>query len=540
MSSYLNYKKRILAYSSEMKNNYKHFLIKNPDIAKFCVSFIERMPWVFRNKSEVLKTIFFRLKIPKCKICNKRLSYYAFRLIKSGKNINTCGKECAKKYLPETLKKREETTMRLYGVKNISSAQRTKDIKRQKALERYGTECVFQAPEIKQKMVKTCMEKYGVPRAAMSEEVINKVKKAAKKRTPEQRAQIRKNIQEAVKKRYLPILIERFKKYNLEFVNPEEYEGYNNIRISKKDGYLLRCTTCGSEFRRILHTGHDPATWCPLCNEGNLSGPENKLSLWLGDYFSLERNRRSIITPYELDIFIPSKNIAIEFNGIYFHSFKESNYHLKKTKLCENKNINLIHIFEDEWRYKQKQTKSIIKDILKFEKTILPFEKCEIKEISKLQAESFLNKYSLNGFRPSKFSYGLFYKNHLIFVASFATPKSMKDYKWELISFASTFNFTIDNALEHIIEHVKSIYGDSIIYYEDRRFKIIKNGQLLKETRPQFYYVKNGNRFNRLDFTKEKQREMFENFDESLSELQNMTNNGYITIYDCGKLIYKL
>ena len=116
----------------------------------------------------------------------------------------------------------------------------------------------------------------------------------------------------------------------------------------------------------------------------------------------------------------------------------------------------------------------------------------------------------------------------------------MKDYKWELVSFASTFNFTIDNALEHIIEYVKSIHGDSIIYYEDRRFKIIKNGQLLKETRPQFYYVKNGNRFNRLDFTKEKQREHFKNFDESLSELQNMTNNGYITIYDCGKLLYKL
>lgn len=523
-----------------MKREYRAFLNKNLDILNFCKEFMKKMPDVFRSESEVIKTIFFNLPLPKCKICNKRLSYRTWRLIQLGKTFNTCSDTCRKAYMPFTVAKRENTTLKKYGVKNVSASTIIKNIKKERALQRYGVENVTQATEVKLKMEETCMKKYGVPRAAMSQIVIDKVKKAAKERTPEQQAAVRKNIKEAAKRRFLPILIERFKKYNLEFVNPEEYKGYNNWNVKSLDGYFLRCTVCGNEFRRILHTGHDPATWCPVCNKSCLSAPENELSSWLSKYFDIQRNRRSIISPYELDLFISDKNIAIEFNGIYYHSFKESNYHIKKTKLCENKGINLIHIFEDEWLYKQKQVKSIIKDIVKFGKNIIPFEKCEIKEISRAQSKKFLDKYALGGFRPSKLNIGLFFKNHLIFVAAFASPKSMKDYQYELISFASCFNFTAENALENIINYFKDRYNNSIIYYEDRRFKLIKNTTILKETRPQFYYVKNAHRFSRLDFTKNKQKKLFEDFDSSLSEIQNMRNNGYNVIYDCGKLIHKL
>ena len=62
-------------------------------------------------------------------------------------------------------------------------------------------------------------------------------------------------------------------------------------------------------------------------------------------------NDRELIAPYELDIVIPELHLAIEFNGIYWHScfYKDENYHLMKTELCESKGYRLIHIFEDEW-----------------------------------------------------------------------------------------------------------------------------------------------------------------------------------------------
>lgn len=53
-------------------------------------------------------------------------------------------------------------------------------------------------------------------------------------------------------------------------------------------------------------------------------------------------------------------------------------------------------------------------------------------------------------------------------------------------------------------------------------------------------YTKNYDRFSRLEFTKEKQQKLFENYDDNLSEIQNMANNKFNIIYDCGKIIYEL
>lgn len=68
---------------------------------------------------------------------------------------------------------------------------------------------------------------------------------------------------------------------------------------------------------------------------------------------------------YDLDLYLPDKQIAFEYNGIYWHSTKwhsNPNYHLDKTKLCESHNIKLIHIFENEWP--SNEIKQLIQNIL--------------------------------------------------------------------------------------------------------------------------------------------------------------------------------
>jgi len=80
----------------------------------------------------------------------------------------------------------------------------------------------------------------------------------------------------------------------------------------------------------------------------------------------------------ELDLKIGNK-IAIEYDGLYWHNddVKEDHkYHLNKTLRCEQENIQLIHIFENEWNSKKDIVKSRIKNILGIHETIVFARKC--------------------------------------------------------------------------------------------------------------------------------------------------------------------
>ena len=63
------------------------------------------------------------------------------------------------------------------------------------------------------------------------------------------------------------------------------------------------------------------------------------------------RNSKRIIKPYQIDLFIPLLNLAIEYNSNFYHCVEygiAEDYHLKKSLLCKKQNIRLIHIYEFE------------------------------------------------------------------------------------------------------------------------------------------------------------------------------------------------
>jgi hypothetical protein len=107
---------------------------------------------------------------------------------------------------------------------------------------------------------------------------------------------------------------------------------------------------------------------CPLCTNGisiqEVGFIDYIKSLYNGEIIT---NTRSIITPYELDVYIPNMKIAFEYNGTYWHQegvTKPVGYHQMKTDMCKEKGITLHHIWEDDWISNSSEVKGLIEPLI--------------------------------------------------------------------------------------------------------------------------------------------------------------------------------
>lgn len=96
----------------------------------------------------------------------------------------------------------------------------------------------------------------------------------------------------------------------------------------------------------------------PSFTPNNNSAFEERVCQWLDDMgVSYQRKNRKLLYPSEIDIYIPDARLAIEVDGVYWHSQnagKGSEYHINKTRRCEEQGIQLLHLFDfddmEEWQ----------------------------------------------------------------------------------------------------------------------------------------------------------------------------------------------
>lgn len=281
----------------------------------------------------------------------------------------------------------------------------------------------------------------------------------------------------------------------------------------------IKCPMHG-DFQQIAQD-HLNGHGCPICGKQNSFAEEeiNTFLLSLGE--KTEIHTRNVIPPYELDIYIPNRKIAIEYNGLRWHSehFKEDkDYHLTKTEMCETQDITLVQIFEDEWLYHTEAVKSFIKSALN--KEILS-NNFEVKSVDKEQARVFLEKYNIKGFQPSELFLGYFEKNVIRAVLGIEL-----DWKCSINTFATDgLNQNVFEILfKHLITRNEIQYLDFVV---DRRFPAIcqileANNFKLEETLPPSHSYVDENKNQRFD---------------SQNESQTFGFNLY-RIWDCGYLRY--
>lgn len=326
---------------------------------------------------------------------------------------------------------------------------------------------------------------------------------------------------------------------------PEEYKAYN-------DNIPIRCNTCGKIFYQTPHN-HLKGEGCPHCN-GNISKPETNIAEFISQYVEIDTNNRGIIdNSKEIDIYIPSKNIAFEYDGLVWHSEKfgkDKNYHLDKTKSCLKKGIRLYHIFEDEWVYKQEIVKSKIKSIIGAIDNKIYARKCTVKKLLKGVSDLFLEENHLQGKCNSKYQYGLFYNGELVSVMTFGHlrknlgSKNDNEYSYELLRFCNKLNTTVVGGASKLLKYfIEEIKPESIISYADIRWS---NGNLyeklgfkhIRDSKPGYFYVIRQKRENRFKYRKDVL--VKEGYDKNKSEHEIMLERKIYRIYDCGMMVFEM
>ncbi len=318
------------------------------------------------------------------------------------------------------------------------------------------------------------------------------------------------------------------------------------------------CSNHGIFKQKPYH--HLQGSGCLYCSK-SVSKSEIELQQWLKQYIDIKTNNRQLIHPLELDIVIPSKKIAIEYNGLYWHSEsrgKDRRYHKNKYELCKEKGYRLIQIWEDEWLFKKDIVKSRLKHIIGlYDKTIYA-RKCTIREVSPSQARPFIDKHHIQGYTGCSVKLGLYHDteddfgigfDELVAVMTFAKPSISKGNKtkegsFELSRFCSSCKVT--DAGGKLLKYFTRNYDVSyILTYADLRWS---DGNLynaigfdfVSYTPTNYYYVVDGKRKHRFNYRKNVLNEKLDIFDPNLTEYQNMLNNDIDRVWDCGNLKFAM
>ncbi len=255
-----------------------------------------------------------------------------------------------------------------------------------------------------------------------------------------------------------------------------------------------------------------------------------------------ESNNRSVIAPKELDIWIPSHQLAIEYCGLYWHSDKHKvpEYHSIKYQHCNNTNIRLITLFDDEWKYNKEQVKLKILSILGADPRDKIFaRKCTIVKVDRATKAEFFNTNHIQGNGPGSINIGLECDNKLVACMSFI---QQRDGAFTLNRYATSCQ--VVGGFSKLLTHFKRNYTWSeIISFADLRWSkggvYEKNGFVLDKILPPDYsYIVNDKRVHKFNFRRKYLEKRLPDFDPELTEIENCNRAGILRIWDCGKLRY--
>lgn len=332
----------------------------------------------------------------------------------------------------------------------------------------------------------------------------------------------------------------------------EAYGLANSISISEIVNNPYRraagCHWCDTE---TYFDGMPLSALSPNNTEG--SAPEIEIKEFIRNLgFECDKSRKTLKSGKELDILVKDKNLAIEYNGSRWHSEEfnsDQKYHQSKSLEAINLGIELIHIYEFEFKDPKKKQKILnhISHKLGISLFSIYARQCDIREVTDPKlVRKFLDENHIQGFSPSSVKVGLFHNEELVSLMTFTKPKKRgSKYEWELTRFCTKSGYNIPGAASKLLKYFERTYKpNNLVTYANLDYssgKLYDNLNFTKENLSCNSYVYTKGKSvvpKRSAERKNLVKLLGDKFNPDLSEKENMVNNGYYKINLAGTITF--
>lgn len=413
----------------------------------------------------------------------------------------------------QILKLKEQTFLDRYG----DHPNRTEQIKKkkiQRTKEKYGVEHTAQLESTKALIRQSNLERYGVDHYSKTEKF-----RQEQKEINDQKSKI-------IKEKFFDTI----KDIDTSQYSRQELAKLLNLSFSSAAGKVLKYNL-------------------PIKRASQYSS--SQIETQVIDYLrqlginNIEQGNRTVLAGRELDIFLADHKLAIEIDGVYWHSEqhgKDARYHLNKTNQCLAQDIRLLHIFDLEWidEIKQEIWKGMIRSRLGLNQKI-PARNCTLKELSVSEAKEFCEIHHLQGYVNGSIRLGLFdEQDELAQIVVLGKPRYSKMADLELLRSATRSGVTVVGGLSRLLSRISG----TVISYADRRYSDGKAYEKLgfeqkSITKPNYFYLVRGQLESRIKYQKHKLSQSLKIFDPNLTEVENMHLNNFYRVWDCGNYVYQ-
>ena len=490
--------------------------------------------------------------------------------------------------------KTKRTMLERYGVEHALQSEQFLNKSKQTCKKHFGTEFPGKSDVVREKIRKTNLERYGVEFPGMSENVKEKIRKTNLERYGREYGFDYDKVKKTNRKKYgveNPFaneeIKEKIRKTNLEMYGVDNIfknldfkryvHGVNKQKFlethpdiidveyipDQQPVYIIKCHNNSCElckekcfkltrnqyYNRISHNIELCPIKNPLCISSNTS-IEIFIKELLDKYnIEYKSNSRSILGSKELDIYIPSKKLAIECNGCYWHSeFKKPNnsYHIAKMRECEKRGIQLMQIWEDWIIHKPEIVKSLVLSKLGIYEDRIYARKCVLREVPATECTNFLENNHLQGSVNGSVRLGLYRDNNeLVSIMVFGKKRksvngASSDDVYELYRYCNKKNIQVIGGASKLFTHFVKNYNPIQIesfssndISDGGLYKILGFAKEPKISRSYWYINSTMHRMHRFSFRKSEL--IKQGCDPSLSESQITESMGLLKIYDSGQ-----